>query len=150
MAQAYKVTKAFKSKNRDTGEVDVVPTGGGDMNKWLFQVEGQGKQGWMQVLKKPGFDLNPGDEVYGIIDEWPDGKAKFVKQDRPEGMRAPQQSAPAQQPQAQVDGSVNEKLDYIILLLESMGGAKTTEPQADVAPTDVDLGKPLDLSDIPY
>lgn len=130
MAKFYKVSKAFQatvSKEDKTPQVDEH----GNI-KFMFQVENQGKEGWMSLQRKAGSTLEAGDYVYGIVDEWEGGKAKFVRQQVPEGTEypadAPKRSAStATASQTEKETSslstisvdlIHEKLDYIINILE--------------------------------
>lgn len=130
MAKFYKVAKSFQatvSKEDKTPQVDEH----GNV-KFMFQVENQGKEGWMSVQRKGGSTLDAGDYVYGIVDEWDNGKAKFVRQQVPDGTEYPA-DAPKHTPVAPVVSQpaketsslsaisvdlIHEKLDYIISHLE--------------------------------
>lgn len=156
MAKVFTISKAFQSKNRDTGELDVVKTDNGEFHKFMFQVEGQNKPGWMQKLVKVGSTLEVGDELYGIIDEWDNGNAKWQKVDKPADIQLKRGSGAAQPARAQSsqpNGSVEEKLDFIISMLENFlntqKGAKPAQRQADTVLEDIDDG-PIDLSGLPY
>lgn len=159
MAQFYKVVKAFKATDKETGETVVDSYGN---VKFMFQVEGQGPEGWMSLQKKEGSELSVGDYVYGIVDTWPEGKAKFVKQQVPEGTAYPDSGnrggtateAAAKQGAAPQQSStgVEAKLDYIISLLENNAqfqGAGSERAVNDTVPTDIDDG-PVDLSQLEY
>ena len=87
MPQVWKVSKAFQSTNRETGEPDVIKTKGGDMHKFMVQVENQPVDGWLQLLKKIGNKVEKGDELYGDIVENNYGKPQYVRADRPQEMR---------------------------------------------------------------
>ena len=138
MPQIWKVTKAFQSTNRDTGEVDVVKTKGGDMHKFMVQVENQPVEGWLQLLKKVGNKVNVGDELYGDIVENNWGKPQYIRADRPQGM-------PVKQSKTQSSGELERKIDYLISLVENFlkhqGGEKSAGTsrgsQGDYAPADL-------------
>lgn len=151
MAQTFIVDKAFLSTDRDTKEVQVVNTPGGDMHKYMVQVKSQPIQGWFSVLKKPGNEVKPGDELYGEIVENNWGKPQFNREQKPYGNDAPRQSAPAQT--SQPSGSVEEKLDYLISLVENFLDAQDSGRKAqagtDAVATDIDDG-PVDLSQLDY
>ena len=137
MAKFYKVSKAFQATVSKEDKTPVVDEHGNI--KFMFQVENQGKEGWMSLQRKAGSTLEPGDYVYGIVDEWDGGKAKFVRQQVPEGTEypsdAPKRSAStATASQTDKETSslsaisvdlIHEKLDYIINLLEKRD---TTKP----------------------
>lgn len=115
MPQFYTVAKAFQGKDKETGEVEVVNTKGGPAEKWLVQVENQPVNGWFSVLKKPGNEVKVGDQLYGVIEENNWGKPQFTR------MQAPQdapRAAQATKPAASA-GAVEQKLDYIISILEN-------------------------------
>ena len=123
MAKFYKVSKAFQATVSKEDKSPVIDQYGNV--KYMFQVENQGKDGWMSILRKEGSTLAPGDYVYGIVDEWDNGKAKFVKQQVPEGVDYPADApkrtpAAAPAPTTEEEGSIHEKLDYIIGILEEM------------------------------
>ena len=157
MAQFYKISKVFQSTDKETKEPILDQYGN---TKWMFQVEGQGPEGWMQVAKKAGTELHVGDYVYGIVDTWPEGKAKFVRQNPPEGTEfpknnsAPKASAPQQrQSSPQSSGKIEAKLDYIISLLENnaqfQGNGQTPSNSSDFSPEDIDPSGPS-LEDLDY
>ena len=152
MPQVWKVSKAFQSTNRETGEPDVIKTQGGDMHKYMVQVEGQPINGWLQILKKPGNEVKQGDELYGDIVENNWGKPQFNRAQRPQenfGNSQPQAARP--QPQSN-GGSVEQKLDYIISLLENRGNFQSDGPSAAPAsnanPQNDD--GPVDLTQLDY
>lgn len=150
MAQTFIVDKAFLSTDRDTKEVQVINTPGGEMHKYMVQVKNQPIQGWFSVLKKPGNEVKPGDELYGEIVENNWGKPQFNREQKPFGNDAPRQSAPqASQP----SGDTEAKLDYIISLLENFldaqGGRANSQAGADTVAKDIDDG-PVDLSQLEY
>lgn len=154
MPQVWKVKKAFQSTNRETNEPDVVKTQGGDMHKFMAQVEGQPVDGWLQILKKPGNELKPGDELYGDIVENNWGKPQFNRAQRPQEDRAPAQNQSARPQPAANGGSVEQKLDYIISLLENRGnfpanGQPAVSASNNSAPAD-DGDQAVDLSQLDY
>lgn len=154
MPQVWKVSRAFQSTNRDTKEPDIIKTQGGDMHKYMVQVEGQPIDGWLQILKKPGNAVNQGDELYGDIVENNWGKPQFNRAQRPqEGFGGGQQASAPRQASSQPSGSVEEKLDYLISLVENFLDAQEGRGQAQTAdnkvPTDIDDG-PVDLSSLDY
>ena len=142
MAKFYKVSKAFQATVSREDKTPVVDDHGNV--KFMFQVENQGKEGWMSLQRKPGGTLEPGDYVYGIVDEWDNGKAKFVRQQVPDGVEypadAPKRPATPSQPSGGEDFTSNlstelahDKLDYIIGMLEAVSeklGAEAHHPMA--------------------
>ena len=150
MAQTFIVDKAFISTDQNTKEVQVINTPGGEMHKYMVQVKNQPIHGWFSVLKKPGNEVKPGDELYGEIVENNWGKPQFNRAQKPYGNDAPRQSAPqASQP----SGDTEAKLDYIIGLLENFldaqGVGVNPKKAVDEGPTDIDDG-PVDLSSLDY
>ena len=151
MAQIFIVDKAFLSTDQNTKEVQVINTPGGEMHKYMVQVKNQPIQGWFSVLKKPGNEVKPGDELYGEIVENNWGKPQFNRAQKPYGNDAPRQSAPVIT--SQPSGSVEEKLDYLISLVENFLDAQDSgrkaQAGANTVPTDIDDG-PVDLSSLDY
>jgi len=151
MAKFYKVSKAFQATVSKEDKTPVTDEHGNV--KFMFQVEGQGKEGWMSIQRKPGGTLEAGDYVYGIVDEWDNGKAKFVRQQVPDGVEYPADApkrestpapaaAPAEDFTANVSTElVHDKLDYIIGLVEAIAdkvGAEDPTPST-TAPGNNDL-----------
>ena len=150
MAQTFIVDKAFLSTDQNTKEVQVIKTPGGEMHKYMVQVKDQPVKGWFSVLKKPGNEVKPGDELYGEIVENNWGKPQFNRAQKPYGNDAPRQSAPqTSQPSEEMEA----KLDYIIGLLENFldaqGVGVNPKKAVDEGPTDIDDG-PVDLSQLEY
>lgn len=156
MAKVWKVSKAFQSTDAETKEPQIVKTQGGDNHKFMVQVEGQPVDGWIGILKKPGNEVKVGDELYGDIVENNWGKPQFNRSQLPQdgSVRLNSGSAPAKQAQTvqkatvQPSGSVEEKLDFIISLLENFLGAK--EASEPTQPIKDDGDEAVDLSDIEY
>lgn len=162
MAREYKVSKAFLSTvSKEDKTPQVVQTKGGNMHKYIVQVEDQPVEGWLQILKKPGNEVKVGDVLYGDIVENNWGKPQFNRAQRPEGSYGGGQAQPArQQPQASGNAShIEQKLDYIIRILESARWFVNPDQnvplgqegpkQADVVLDDID-DKPVDLSELDY
>lgn len=160
MAQFHKVTEAFQATDKTTKEPVTDQYGN---SKWMFKVENQGPEGWMSVNRKEGSTLSAGDHVYGIVDTWPEGKAKFVRQNPPEGTEYPKSEASASAPTrakiptashtSQNNSGVEAKLDYIISLLENSAnfqGNAATSTQAGQERAPIDDEAPVDLSDLSY
>lgn len=157
MTQVWKVAKAFQSTDAETKQPQIVKTQGGDNHKFMVQVEGQPVPGWIGILKKIGNEVKPGDEIYGDVVENNWGKPQFNRAQLPQdgsvrlnGGSAPtaQAAAPARATTAQPSGSTEEKLDFIISLLENfLNSQKGTNPTPNT--TDDEDG-PVDLSQIDY
>lgn len=150
MAQSWKVTKAFRGKDQNTGEPQTKVVSGHEVDVYLAQVEGQQYPGWLTVNKQPGTTLNPGDEIYGDIEAWPNGKAKFTRQSKPQGYTQPAQGSAPQQPS---NGNLEAKIDHLTTLLEnfleSKERAEVSSTSAEVILEDIEEG-PVDLSEVPY
>lgn len=145
MSQAYKVAQAFQATvSKEDKTPKTVELNGNTFNAWKVKLDGQGDKGWINVNKKPGNEIHPGDELYGDVVQI-DGKFgtfyNFKSASRPS------------QPSGGEDWTSNlstelahDKLDYIIGLLEAL-----TE-KAGVSPQDVNVsttapGSP-DLDDL--
>ncbi len=130
MTQAYTVDKAFQATvSKEDKTPKTVSFNGHTFDAWKVKVVGQeglGVEGaqWINVNKKPGSTLSPGDELYGDINPI-NGKFgtfyNFKSASRPIG----EMPAPKSTPAAPVDtvSSVStelmhDKLDYIITMLE--------------------------------
>jgi hypothetical protein len=126
MSQAYKVAQAFQATvSKEDKTPKTVEFDGHTFNAWKVKLEGHSDKGWINVNKKPGNEITPGDELYGDINQV-DGKFgtfyNFKSASRPLGdAPAPSQeaSAPvAQAVQSELDELTQDKLDYIIGKLE--------------------------------
>ena len=149
MSQAYKVTQAFQATvSKEDKTPKTVTFDGNTFNAWKVKLDGQGDKGWINVNKKPGNEIHPGDELYGDINQI-DGKFgtfyNFKSASRPLGEApAPSQSSVQHADGLDEDGaSVHEKLDHIIALLESIalpeGVAKTFPGAEPVSLDDLDI-----------
>lgn len=146
MSQAYKVAQAFQATvSKEDKTPKTVELNGNTFNAWKVKLDGQGDKGWINVNKKPGNEIHPGDELYGDINQV-DGKFgtfyNFKSASRPFGdAPAPQQANSATEAPTEDGVSVHDKLDYIIELLESI---VMPEGVAKVFPG----AKPVDLDDL--
>jgi hypothetical protein len=145
MSQAYKVAQAFQATvSKEDKTPKTVEFDGHVFNAWKVKLEGETDKGWINVNKKPGNEIKPGDELYGDINQI-DGKFgtfyNFKSASRPLGEAPTQAAAPASS-SSELDGTVHEKLDHIIALLESVvlpdgvakvfpGAEPTTAPDLD-------------------
>lgn len=135
MSQAYKVAQAFQATvSKEDKTPKTVEFDGHTFNAWKVKLEGQTDKGWINVNKKPGNEIKPGDELYGDITQI-DGKFgtfyNFKSASRPlgEAPAAQAESAPADDFTANVSTElVHDKLDYIIDLLEKLVDPKTGQP----------------------
>lgn len=146
MSQAYKVSQAFQATvSKEDKTPKTVTFDGNTFNAWKVKLDGQSDKGWINVNKKPGNEIHPGDEIYGDVVQI-DGKFgtfyNFKSASRPLG-EAP--AAPSQTSSStdEADGTVHEKLDHIIALLESIvlpeGVAKTFPGAEPVSLDDLDI-----------
>ena len=139
MSQAYKVTQAFQATvSKEDKTPKVIEFNGHTFNAWKVKLDGQADKGWINVNKKPGNEIKPGDELYGDIAtiEGHFGVFyNFKSASRPLGER------PAVAPSQSIDdgeGSVHEKLDYIIGLLEELADNPLAGAQkVDLADLDI-------------
>ena len=136
MSQAYKVTQAFQATvSKEDKTPKTVELNGNTFNAWKVKLDGQGDKGWINVNKKPGNEIHPGNELYGDVVQV-DGKFStfynFKSASRPLG------EAPATNSQSSGGEDwtsnlstelVHDKLDYIIGLAEAIAeklGAEAT------------------------
>lgn len=149
MSQAYKVAQAFQATvSKEDKTPKTVTFDGHTFNAWKVKLEGEESKGWINVNKKPGNEIKPGDELYGDIAQV-DGKFgtfyNFKSASRPLGdAPAPQQSNSSESEDFTANISTelaHDKLDYIIGLLESISeavGAPQAKP-SETAPSLDDL-----------
>jgi hypothetical protein len=147
MSQAYKVAQAFQATvSKEDKTPKVVEFDGHTFNAWKVKLDGESGKGWINVNKKPGNEIAPGDELYGDIVQI-DGKFgtfyNFKSASRPLGdapTSQPAASAPAEDfTQGVVSELTQDKLDYIIGLAEAIAEAvganeakpSTTAPDLD-------------------
>lgn len=135
MSQAYKVAQAFQATvSKEDKTPKTVEINGNTFNAWKVKLEGRESKGWINVNKKPGNEIKPGDELYGDVAEI-NGKFgtfyNFKSASRPLGESPAQaaSAAPAEDFTANVSTEiVHDKLDYIIDLLEKLVDPKTGQP----------------------
>lgn len=126
MAKAYTVSQAFQATvSKEDKTPKTVELNGNTFNAWKVKLDGESSKGWINVNKKPGNEIKPGDELYGDVVQI-DGKFgtfyNFKSASRPLG-ELPASNKPSVQHEDSVDSdgaSVHEKLDHIIALLESI------------------------------
>lgn len=124
MSQAYKVAQAFQATvSKEDKTPKTVELNGNTFNAWKVKLDGEGDKGWINVNKKPGNEIKPGDELYGDIKQI-DGKFgtfyNFSSASRPLGESS---STPANTEDFTANVStelVHDKLDYIIDMLEKL------------------------------
>jgi len=146
MSKAYTVTQAFQATvSKEDKTPKTVELNGNTFNAWKVKLEGESGKGWINVNKKPGNEIKPGDELYGDVVEV-NGKFgtfyNFKSASRPLGdLPAKTEAAPAEDFTANVSTElVHDKLDYIIDLLEKLVDPATGEPtQKAVDLNDLDI-----------
>lgn len=135
MSQAYSVAQAFQATvSKEDKTPKTVTFDGNTFNAWKVKLAGQEDKGWINVNKKPGNELKPGDEVYGDVNQI-DGKFgtfyNFKSASRPLGEAPAQTATPSSGDDFTANVStelVHDKLDYIIGLLESITDPATAKP----------------------
>lgn len=144
MSKAYTVSQAFQATvSKEDKTPKTVELNGNTFNAWKVKLDGESGKGWINVNKKPGNEIKPGDELYGDVVQI-DGKFgtfyNFKSASRPLGeLPAAQSSEPADDFTANVSTElVHDKLDYIIDLLEKLVDPATGEPTT----------KPVDLNEL--
>lgn len=145
MSQAYKVSQAFQATvSKEDKTPKTVELNGNTFNAWKVKLDGHSDKGWINVNKKPGNEIKPGDELYGDIKQI-DGKFgtfyNFSSASRPLGETSPSTSEPEDFTQGVVSEITQDKLDYIIGLLEAISevvGAPAAQPST-TAPGSPDL-----------
>ena len=144
MAQEYTISNAYPAKDK-AGNEKTWDSQYGTFKVWNLYFEGDDTK--YQTNKKVDFQgFNKGDVVYGTTGEDKYGNATFKSEQKPFG--AAPQAAPA--PKQQSNSSIEQKLDYIISLLENSPNFKSS----DSSPTQSDEASATDddadLSAIPY
>lgn len=144
MSQAYKVSQAFQATvSKEDKTPKTVEFDGHVFNAWKVKLDGEGDKGWINVNKKPGNEIKPGDELYGDVVQI-DGKFgtfyNFKSASRPLG-DLPLPKSNDQGTDSEIINLINDKLDYIIELLE---------PNQDVAAVNkvIPGSKPVNLEDL--
>lgn len=133
MSQAYKVAQAFQATvSKEDKTPKTVEFDGHTFNAWKVKLEGHSDKGWINVNKKPGNEIKPGDELYGDINQV-DGKFgtfyNFKSASRPLGEAPAQASETAEDFTANISTELaHDKLDYIIDLLEKLVDPATGQP----------------------
>lgn len=158
MPKVFVVEKAFLSTQEDKKTPQVVETKGGEMHKYMVQFKDQSIPGWIGILKKPGNQVNVGDEMYGVLEENNWGKPQFTRMQLPQDgsvqLKTSSSAPKGEGKPANVttpSGTIEEKLDYLTVLLEAFLSSQgvQTKKKEDVAPTDID-DEEISLVDLPY
>jgi len=158
MPKVFVVEKAFLSTQEDKKTPQVVNTQGGEMHKFMVQFKDQEIEGWIGILKKPGNEVNVGDEMYGVLEKNNWGKPQFTRMQLPQdgsvvlktAGTAPAASQAPQKASTAPSGEDSDKLDYIISLLENFLDSQNIDrPQAATQGAQ-DGDAPVDLSQIDY
>lgn len=135
MSQAYKVAQAFQATvSKEDKTPKTVTFDGNTFNAWKVKLDGQSDKGWINVNKKPGNEIHPGDELYGDVVQI-DGKFgtfyNFKSASRPlgEAPAAPSQSSGSEDFTSNLSTELaHDKLDYIIGLLEAVADRSGVDP----------------------
>lgn len=138
MAKAYTVSQAFQATvSKEDKTPKTVELNGNTFNAWKVKLDGEGDKGWINVNKKPGNEIHPGDELYGDVVEI-NGKFgtfyNFKSASRPLGELPAKKAQPVSNDVDADGASVHDKLDHIIALLESIAlpeGVAQTFPGAE-------------------
>lgn len=138
MSKAYTVSQAFQATvSKEDKTPKTVELNGNTFNAWKVKLDGEGDKGWINVNKKPGNEIHPGDELYGDVVEI-NGKFgtfyNFKSASRPLGELPAKKAQPVSNDVDADGASVHEKLDHIIALLESIAlpeGVAQTFPGAE-------------------
>ena len=156
MAKDYTVTQAFLGTvSKEDKTPTVVQSKAGPCHKYIFKVEGQEVDGWLNTIRKIDENgnskpLNQGDTVYGDVIENNWGKAQFEKGQKPytPGQAPEQPSQRTTAPAPQETTELEAKVDYLINLFENFLDSKAgTEPSQN---SKNDEDGPVDLSEIEY
>ena len=140
MSKAYTVAQAFQATvSKEDKTPKTVTFNGHTFNAWKVKLVDQEEYGvegkeWLNVNKKPGNEIKPGDELYGDI-EAINGKFgtfhNFKSASRPMGdspSSPSQPAAPVESTSTVSTELMHDKLDYIIELLEKLGVEPATKP----------------------
>lgn len=138
MSKAYTVSQAFQATvSKEDRTPKTVELNGNTFNAWKVKLDGEGDKGWINVNKKPGNEIHPGDELYGDVVEI-NGKFgifyNFKSASRPLGELPAKKAQPVSNDVDADGASVHDKLDHIIALLESIAlpeGVAQTFPGAE-------------------
>lgn len=147
MSQAHTVAQAFQATvSKEDKTPKTVTFDGNTFNAWKVKLTGQEDKGWINVNKKPGNTIAPGDELYGDVTQI-DGKFgtfyNFKSASRPLG-EAPARAQSSVQPTSPVlDDETQDKLDYIIGMLEQI-----TNPDLAAVNAVIPGSKPVNLDDL--
>ena len=136
MSQAYKVAQAFQATvSKEDKTPKTVELNGNTFNAWKVKLDGQGDKGWINVNKKPGNEIHPGDELYGDVVQV-DGKFgtfyNFKSASRPlgEAPAAPSSNGGGEDWTSNLSTELaHDKLDYIIGMLEAVSEKLGAEAQ---------------------
>lgn len=121
MAQEYTISNAFPAKDK-AGNEKTWESQYGTFKVWNLYFEDDDTK--YQTNKKIDFQgFNKGDVVYGTTGEDKYGNATFKSEQKPFNGGGQQSAAPKQQS----NSSVEQKLDYIISLLENSPNFKSSE-----------------------
>ena len=132
MSKAYTVAQAFQATvSKEDKTPKTVELNGNTFNAWKVKLDGESGKGWINVNKKLGNEIKPGDELYGDVVQI-DGKFgtfyNFKSASKPLGSLPSSPSQPAAPVESTSTVStelMHDKLDYIIGMLEGMTSTAT-------------------------
>lgn len=147
MSRAYKVAQAFQATvSKEDKTPKTVELNGNTFNAWKVKLEGETSKGWINVNKKPGNEIKPGDELYGDVVQI-DGKFgtfyNFKSASRPLGDLPAAQTESTPVASDEINELTQDKLDYIIGMLEQL-----TNPDLANVQKVIPGAKPVNLEDL--
>lgn len=137
MAKEYTVSNAYPAIAKATGEQRSFEAHGNKLFVWRLFFEGL--DGYYLTNRKADNAPKKGDVVYGEVGEDQFGNATFKSESRPLGQLPTK-------PTATTTNDNDEKLDYIITLLEQIANRIGIN---DIVLEGIE-DKPIDLSEIPF
>lgn len=152
MAQEYTVKKAFQATvSKEDKTPKVVEFNGHKFNAWKIQVENQAELGidpkqWININKNPGNEIKEGDTIYGDVNAI-EGRFgvfyNFKSASRPLGELPIKKPEPVAQSDDEALELINDKLDYVIGMLEEM-----SDPELAKAAEVIPGAKKVELEDL--
>lgn len=139
MAQEYTISNVYPVMKQDKVTQSSFEAHGNTLFKWRLFFEGV--DGHYVTNRKEDNPPQKGDVVYGELTKDQFGNDTFKSESRPLGELP---SQPRQPQQSQSSGELEEKVDYLITLVEQL-----VEGRRDTVLEDID-DKPIDLSEIPF
>lgn len=142
MSKSYIVSKAFRATvSREDKTPKTVTFDGHTFDCWKVQLEGEGDKGWININKKPGNEISPGDELYGDVNAV---KGKFGAFYNFKSASRPLGQVPGKKNGS--DDSIGEKIDYMIAMLESLTCGD--DDAVNTVQKTIPGSKPIDLDEL--